>query len=187
MQVTITVNSLHANALGLNLHRGTRSILLKVIASLYLILLSFQRFLLAIHLCQLSYKVNETLGRLIQSRHNVFHLLVNLGNITNAHTSQESIVLIQFILFIEQFRHLLETVVHILLLGRHLFLQIIALGFEFLHHSLNLSLAFLCRNGCLEIQTLIGMDTNATFACRYRNLREGVLGIATMKGNFTGL
>ena len=87
---------------------------------------------------------------------------MDLGNINQFRAVQISLIRIQQVLLVEQVGHLLETVFHTFLLGVDLLLQFVGLVGEAADGGLDLLLTAFNRDGCLQTERLVGMDSDTT-------------------------
>ena len=131
--------------------------------------------------------MDEGLSGLIQRRQHGFHFLMYLLNVEEIHTRGEIFLDIPLLLIIQQLRHLGEAVIDDLLLSLHLLLKLTALFGQITNGALDGFLTAFSRHCRFQIQKVVGMDADATFPRRNGNRGEGILRIAAVQHDVTGL
>ena len=162
MQVAVAVGCCNVNTLCHYRHRGTRALLLEVVAGLDGTLLLLQRLLAAVYLCQLRHEFDKGLGGAIDRRQQSLHLPMNLADVSEVGEGAVILLIVQFFLFLGQFDHILQEFVHRFLLVLYILLQVLALSIQILDDILDLLLTPLGCDGCLDAESLVGMQANAT-------------------------
>ena len=170
MQVTIGIGGGYIDGLRLDRHRGTRGILLEVITRPDFTFLRLQSLLLTVQLCQARHGMDIGLSDLIEERHRDIHLFMDGLYIAHADTRHVVGIVINLILFVEQFLHVLDTLLHRLLLRNHVCLQVRNLGGQALYRILDRLLPVLGRHRSLEIQTAVSVYRDTSPAFGYRHL-----------------
>ena len=187
MQVAVAVGCRHTDGFSHDRHRGPCALLLEVVACLDGTLLLLERLLAAVYLSQLRHELDKGLGGAIDRRQQGLHLLMNFADVSEVGKGAVILLTVQLFLLLYQLDHILQDIIYRFLLGFNAFLQVFALSIQFLDGILNLLLAQLGRDGCLDVEPLVGMQADTASTCMRRCLRELVLGIAAVENDVASL
>ena len=187
VQVAVAVGGSDINRFRLDAHRGTSGLLLEVITRLDLILLCLQSLLAAVHLCQFRHGVDEALDACQQCWHQLVHLVVQRVNVAQVHEGLVVLRDIQLLFLLHQLHHITDELIDCRLLRRHARLKVAALLVKHFQRVFYLLLALFSRDGSLDVQLTVGMNTDAAVARVSWHLRECIGGIAAVEHDRAGL